>query len=595
MSTPPSKKQVRQQQKARKDRLKQVCYSISQSSTIEAHDLDVVLLRSASANAHPLPSPPSTTASELVVHFSTHLSSAERRFVHSIASSFNLYHWSTGFGKQRHVCISLTQIPPVSLDLDQAEELTIKPQQQFKVFIPDTASYKDDIKFSLPHPHLSTINDLLANVPTQANILRQSTIQSKSKPPTSSNTISQTPLIFVNDVKTLAKTAKHLSLLKYIAVDLEMNNNRSYNGLTCLIQISTSDSDFIIDCLLLWDNIHNYLADIFADKNICKVFHACSGGDIPALDRDFNIQVCNIFDTQNAAKVLGLAQLSLEYMLIEYLQVQDLDHVQIQELKATYTCSDWRRRPLHEMQLLYARMDTHYLLELRSRLVQELCGVSIENSKTQQDMDATLIAAAAFGRGEVANEAHIIVALLDSEEDSSDEDSDDDRGSVCTKVSANLPPLPPLLGSVDVEEDALCHSLHLSHKCSLSRFCAKKRPDQLIKKDKSWRSMRKFWKRKKEHRDILYQNLFAWRDTLARSNDESAHYCCPSDVLVKITNALPLSTQALIRLWNPLPPLLQDANIQASLFHVLTEWSDAIATSTPTSQGLPVIHAATKL
>lgn len=60
---------------------------------------------------------------------------------------------------------------------------------------------------------------------------------------------------------------------------------RSYHGITCLIQIAVSDSvgcledsfpykstDYVIDCIALWDHISPYLSKVFADPSIVKVW-----------------------------------------------------------------------------------------------------------------------------------------------------------------------------------------------------------------------------------------------------------------------------------------------------------------------------------
>ena len=129
--------------------------------------------------------------------------------------------------------------------------------------------------------------------------------------------LEKTPFVYVDQVEKLQRMAETLGETNEIAVDLEMNNTRSYNGMTCLIQLSTRETDYVVDALALWDHIHAHLSSVFANPSVVKVFHACSSGDIPALDRDFNIQVINIFDTQHAAQVLLGQQVSLEYMLVE--------------------------------------------------------------------------------------------------------------------------------------------------------------------------------------------------------------------------------------------------------------------------------------
>lgn len=55
-----------------------------------------------------------------------------------------------------------------------------------------------------------------------------------------------------------------------IAVDLEYHDFRSYQGFTCLMQISTRDEDFIVDTLELRNQLYK-LNDVFADPAIVKV------------------------------------------------------------------------------------------------------------------------------------------------------------------------------------------------------------------------------------------------------------------------------------------------------------------------------------
>lgn len=54
-------------------------------------------------------------------------------------------------------------------------------------------------------------------------------------------------------------------------VDLEHNQYRSFQGLTCLMQISTRTEDFIVDTLKLRIYIGSYLREIFKDPYKRKV------------------------------------------------------------------------------------------------------------------------------------------------------------------------------------------------------------------------------------------------------------------------------------------------------------------------------------
>ena len=407
----------------------------------------------------------------------------------------------------------------------------------------------------------------------QAAALRTSVL---STTPRTSPTLASTPLVMVNTVKDLLSLSLALSNTTEFAVDLEMNNTRSYNGLTCLIQISTRTTDYIIDALQLWDAIHFHLAPLFQNPGIVKIFHSCSGGDVPALHRDFNIYCINVFDTQIAAQMHIGRQVSLEFLLTDYLIPSCLPSKKISALKSTWTCTDWRQRPLPIEAILYARMDTHYLIELKERLVLDMCGGHEESRSTLHDeMDSALMAAAAFGKsmdGTLARRVPVFIAPPDS---SSEEEEGEGEGKGKRKGEEHHTKTTSaaLIGSSDVQEDELCHCLFLSHKCSTSTFRAKKRPVQLLKKDKWYKRCCKQWRRTKEKKEVLYSMLFQWRDTIARTHDECSHYVCPSEILVCLTKKVPRNGAALTQTWTPLPPLLATVAVQESLFQVIQQWA----------------------
>ena len=54
-------------------------------------------------------------------------------------------------------------------------------------------------------------------------------------------------------------------------VDLEHNHYRSFQGLTCLMQISTRTEDFIVDTLKLRKYLGDYLREFFRDPTKRKV------------------------------------------------------------------------------------------------------------------------------------------------------------------------------------------------------------------------------------------------------------------------------------------------------------------------------------
>lgn len=65
-------------------------------------------------------------------------------------------------------------------------------------------------------------------------------------------TLGETPFTFVDTPDLLDEMATKLSAVTEIAIDLEHHNQRTFLGLTCLMQISTRTEDFIVDTLALF-------------------------------------------------------------------------------------------------------------------------------------------------------------------------------------------------------------------------------------------------------------------------------------------------------------------------------------------------------
>jgi ribonuclease D len=145
-----------------------------------------------------------------------------------------------------------------------------------------------------------------------------------------------------------------------VAVDTEANSLHAYHERVCLIQFSTPETDYLVDPL----SIANLspLEAIFADSKIEKVFHAVDY-DVYGLNRDYGFSINNLFDTMIAARTLGYTSLGLGNLLHEKFGI---------ELNKRFQKADWGQRPLPDDLIDYARLDTHYLLDLRDALEVEL-------------------------------------------------------------------------------------------------------------------------------------------------------------------------------------------------------------------------------
>lgn len=207
---------------------------------------------------------------------------------------------------------------------------------------------------SLPHPYEYEIKNI--EYPESMFEVRE---------PEMYKPLETTSATYVDTEEKLIEMMKRFEGHEELAVDLEHHNYRSYQGFTCLMQISTRDEDFIVDTLELRDKLW-MLNEYFANPTIVKVLHGAHS-DIIWLQRDFGLYIVNLFDTYFPTKVLDFPRHSLAFLLKKYCNF-DADK--------KYQLADWRIRPLPEEMLNYARSDTHFLLYIYDCLRNELLNKS---------------------------------------------------------------------------------------------------------------------------------------------------------------------------------------------------------------------------
>jgi ribonuclease D len=166
--------------------------------------------------------------------------------------------------------------------------------------------------------------------------------------------------VLVQSTKDFEKLVNDLNKRTRIAVDTESNSLHAYRERVCLIQFSTPEKDYILDPLAVDDL--NSLAPVFSNPQIEKIFHA-SEYDIICLRRDYGFTFSNIFDTMQAGRILGRKQAGLDRLLEDKFGVK---------VNKRFQKADWAVRPLSRDLLLYARLDTHYLIPLRDLLKADL-------------------------------------------------------------------------------------------------------------------------------------------------------------------------------------------------------------------------------
>jgi ribonuclease D len=168
------------------------------------------------------------------------------------------------------------------------------------------------------------------------------------------------PPVWVDRPESFHQMLGDLTAQPRLAVDTESNSLHAYREQVCLVQFTTPTRDYVVDPLALPDL--SALGPIFSDPDIEKIFHAAEY-DLICLRRDFDFQFSNLFDTMHAARVLGYPFVGLDHLLAEKFQF---------EIDKRHQKADWAVRPLTPAQLDYARLDTHFLFDLRDVLEKEL-------------------------------------------------------------------------------------------------------------------------------------------------------------------------------------------------------------------------------
>ncbi|XP_067623161.1 exosome complex component 10 homolog [Eurosta solidaginis] len=254
-----------------------------------------------------------------------------------------------------------------------------------------------------------------------------------------------------------------------MAIDVEHHSYRTFQGFTCLVQISTRHKDYLFDALELRDEMHK-LNLVFTDPKIVKIFHGADM-DIDWLQRDLSLYIVNMFDTHQAAKALNYARLSLSYLLKHYCNI---------EVDKTFQLADWRSRPLPKELISYARQDTHYLIYIYDRITNDLLEASNQQSN--------------------------------------------------------------LLRNIYQRSTEICKKRYVKPSVSAD----------------SHMDLYRTSKRVFDNRQLFaLREIFQWRDSVARQEDESYGYVLPNHMLLQISESLPREMQGILACCNPIPPLVR--------------------------------------
>ena len=169
------------------------------------------------------------------------------------------------------------------------------------------------------------------------------------------------PFILIDDSADLPSLRRALARDSRIALDCEAAGFHRYSDRLSLLQITTSDTTTLIVDPLAFDPGET-LRGPLGDPAVEVLMHGADY-DLRLLDRDLDVLVHGLFDTQVAAGLLGESSLGLAALLDQHLGVK---------LSKKYQRADWGRRPLPDDMLAYAAADTRHLRELGDLLRDRL-------------------------------------------------------------------------------------------------------------------------------------------------------------------------------------------------------------------------------
>lgn len=171
----------------------------------------------------------------------------------------------------------------------------------------------------------------------------------------------------ITTTKDLKAFCTRLKKAEFITVDTEFIRERTYWAHLCLIQVGGPDEAFAIDPLAEGMDLAP-LYDLFLDKKVLKVFHACRQ-DLEIFFKEMGGKLPTpVYDTQIAAMVCGFGEQVGYEALVNTLLKKTLDK------SSRFT--DWAQRPLTAKQIKYALGDVIYL-----RGIYEKLNAKIEKQK----------------------------------------------------------------------------------------------------------------------------------------------------------------------------------------------------------------------
>jgi ribonuclease D len=222
---------------------------------------------------------------------------------------------------------------------------------------------------------------VLATTSMQAATQRH---MSAAVPPASSSTAR-----FVRTANELVTVADALATAPWVAVDSESNSMFVHREQVCLLQLNVGGALFVVDPLALGVTSKETVAGPSEKLAALRPGLARSdrplwvhGGEYDAavLHRDFGFTLGGLFDTQQAASLLGFQKTGYGSLVEQFCGVT---------LSKKYATYDWATRPIADEALAYAIDDVVYLPILATAMMQAVNDADIADEVDVQNAVVT--------------------------------------------------------------------------------------------------------------------------------------------------------------------------------------------------------------
>lgn len=164
--------------------------------------------------------------------------------------------------------------------------------------------------------------------------------------------------LYIDSAQKLDSLLRNLSAQSVIGLDTEFISEGRYEPELCLVQLSTPEEIFIVDPIVLPDLRSMWELLASPGREIVTV---AARQEIKFCAKGAGVAPACVLDLQIAAGLLGYGYpLSHTNLCLRILNAR---------VNGGESFTDWRKRPLRDVQLDYAADDVRYLLPMRERLL----------------------------------------------------------------------------------------------------------------------------------------------------------------------------------------------------------------------------------